>query len=265
VFNDNGTNDGSYVPFEPGLRAVEARLVPVLVESATFESELVLTNPTAAAQTVTLTYVESFAPEGGAGGTTAVVLLPAEQRIVPRAIDFLRQRGVAVGPRGAATHAGSLLVEFRTGGSMSSGFAGARTAAPAPGGGAYGLFSPATGRSSAATSETWVYGLRQDSGARSNLAVTACPGDGDGLSFRVDVFDGVTGLPAGSTGAISLAPGGWTQLDGLLQPFGLSNGYARVTRLAGSSSFAAYGVVNDGGSPGAGATNDGSFVSMSAY
>lgn len=104
VFNDNRTNDGSYVPFEPALRAAEARLVPVLVESAAFESELVLTNPTGAAQTVTLTCVESLAQAGGAGGSTSLDLLPAEQQLVPRAIDFLRQRGVAVGPRGAATY-----------------------------------------------------------------------------------------------------------------------------------------------------------------
>lgn len=95
--------------------------------------------------------------------------------------------------------------------------------------------------------------------------MTAFPGDGDGLAFRVDVFDGATGLPAGSTGTISLAPGGWIQLDGVLRPFGLSNGYARVTRLGGSSPFVAYGVVNDGEAPGSGGTNDGSFVAMSAY
>jgi hypothetical protein len=267
VFNDNGTNDGSYVPSESGLRVSEARLVPVLVESAAFESELVLTNPTGARQTVTLTYVESLAPAGGGGGSTTFDLLPAEQRIESRAIDFLRQRGVSLGPRGSATYAGSLLVEFRSGGALSSGFAGARTAAPAPppGGGAYGLFLPATGSSFAAVTESWIYGLRQDAAVRSNLAVAAFPGGALGTTFRVDVFDGGTGLLAGSTEEIALAPGGWKQVDGILLRFGLSNGYARVVRTSGSGRFVAYGVVNDGESPGSGGTNDGSFVGMSEY
>lgn len=265
VFNDDVTNDGSYVPFEPGLRLSETRLVPVLVESAAFESELVLTNPTAATQTVTLSYVESFSPAGGAGGSVSLDLLPAEQRIVPRAIDVLRQKGIAIGPRGAATYAGSLLVEFRMGGASSSGFAGARTAAPAPAGGAYGLFSSATGSSWAATSEAWVYGLKQDSKSRSNLALSTWPGPGGAATFRADVFDGATGLLAGSTEVLSVAPGAWTQIDGILGRFGLSNGYVHLVRLSGASPFVAYGVVNDGESPGSGGTNDGSFVTMSTY
>lgn len=84
------------------------------------------------------------------------------------------------------------------------------------------------------------------------------------MSARLDAFDARLATEwDGSRHAV--IPSATLLLDGLLRPFGLSNGYARVTRLAGSSSFVAYGVVNDGESPGAGRTNDGSFVSMSAY
>jgi hypothetical protein len=265
VFNDNVTNDGSYIASESGLRLSEARLVPVLVETGIYESELVLTNPTSAAQRVTLIYRESLSPAGGSGGSLTLDLEPAEQRILPGAIDFLRRGGVAVGPRGQASYAGSLLVEFRSGGAVSSGFAGARTMAPAPGGGAYGLFYPATGFSFAATEEVWIHGLRQDSETRANVAVTAFPDAGEDLTLRLEVFDGETGSVAGDGAEITLSPGEWKQINGVLRTAGVSNGYVKVKRVSGRGRFVAYGVVNDGEYPESGATNDGSFVAMSEY
>ena len=260
VFNDQTTNDGSFVPSELAALPAEARLVPVLVESAAFQSELVLTNPTAAPVTATLTYAESATPQAGAGGSTTLVFAPGEQKILAGAIDFLRQRGVAIGAKGSATFAGSLLVTFSGG---ARGFAGARISAPAPAGGQYGLFIPAPGASAAGGAETWVFGLQQDAANRSNLAV-ACLG-GSGLAFRVDVFDGATGRLAGSSAVTPLPAGGWTQLNAVLGPFGLGNGWAHVVRVSGDGSLVAYGVVNDGASPSSGATNDGSYVAMASH
>ncbi len=261
IFNDNATNDGSFVPSELAALPAEARLVPVLVESATFQSELVLTNPTAAPATATLTYVESASPQGGAGGTVTLAFGPGEQKILPAAVDFLRRQGAALGPKGSATFAGSLLVAFNVG--ATRGFAGARTSAPASGGGGYGLFSAGAGISAAAGTETWVFGLQQNAASRSNLAVAAGPGGGG--TFRVDVYDGDTGRFAGSAPPLALAPGSWAQLNAALAPFGITNGYARVVRASGAGPFLAYGVVNDGASPSSGATNDGSFVAMAGH
>jgi hypothetical protein len=262
VFNDNATNDGSFVPSEPAALPAEARLVPVLVESATFQSELVLTNPTAAPATATLTYVESASPQVGAGGTVSLVFGPGEQKILPGAVDFLRQQGAALGPKGSAAFAGSLLVAFN--GGAARGFAGARTSAPAPGGGGYGLFYAGSGASSAAGAETWVFGLQQNGTNRSNLALTSPPGGG-GITLRVDVFDGDAGRLAGSAPLLALSPGGWVQLNAVLAPFGVANGYARIARVSGTGPFLAYGVVNDGPSPSSGATNDGSFIAMAGH
>jgi hypothetical protein len=262
VFNDNATNDGSFVPAELAALPAEARLVPVLVESPTFQSELVLTNPTAAPATATLAYVESASPQEGAGGTLSLSFGPGEQKILPGAIDFLRQRGIALGPRGSATFAGSLLVSF--GGGASRAFAGARTSAPAPGGGGYGLFYAGPGTSAAAGSDTWVFGLQQNSSSRSNLALAAFPAGG-AVTLRVDVYDGATGLLAGSAPLVALAPGGWAQLNAVLAPFRVATGYAHVVRIDGSCPFLAYGVVNDGASPSSGTTNDGSFVAMAGH
>lgn len=86
---------------------------------------------------------------------------------------------------------------------------------------------------------------------------------GGTLTFRVDVYDADTGLLAGSTPAVTLGPGGWTQLDTVLSPFGVANGYVHVVGLTGSDRFVAYGVVNDGASPWSGGTNDGSYIACS--
>jgi hypothetical protein len=264
VANDNTTNDGSFLPSEPAIQPAEPRTLPVLVESAAFRSELVLANPTSSVQTVTLAYVESASPALGGGGAATVTLQPAEQRIVPEAIDFLRRQGIAIGPMGSATFAGALTATFRNPAGLSNGFVGARTAAAASGGGEYGLFIPGVGLSFGASTDTWIYGLEQNGSTRSNVALVNL-GEGGDVVLRVDVYSGADGRLAGSPDPVTLLPGGWKQLDALLAPFGVSNGYARIVRLFGTSRFAAYGVVNDGATPSSGGTNDGSYVSMASY
>jgi hypothetical protein len=261
VINDNATNDGSYVAAEPASMPAEMRLLPVLVESTTYQSELVLTNSSATAQTALLSYVESASPAGGAGGTVTLSFQAGEQKIIPGAVDYLRSNHISIGPKGSATFAGALSVTFKSGANVSSGFVGARTAAPVggTGPGEYGLFYPGIGPSFAALAEAWVYGLEQDTGERSNLAIANLGDAGDAVAFRVDVYDGNTGLLAGSTSPAPLAPGGWSQINAVLQSFGVANGYAHVVKLSGSSRFLVYGVVNDGGFPGQG-TSDGSYV-----
>ena len=58
-----------------------------------------------------------------------VTLAPGEQRIIPEAVDFLRERGAAVGPAGAAQYGGALRITV-SGRRPPSVFAGARTASP---------------------------------------------------------------------------------------------------------------------------------------
>ncbi len=260
VVNDNTTNDGSYVAAEPASMPAETRVLPVLVESAAFQSELILTNPNTVPQTATLTYVESAFPGSGGGGSATLSFEAGEQKIIPSALDYLRQHGIALGPKGP-TYAGALSVTFLNGSARSSGFAGARTAAEVNGTdqGEYGLFYPAIGPSFAATNEAWVYGLTQNGGNRSNLAVANLGDAGDPITFRVDVYNGDTGQLAGSASPAPLAPGAWSQVNAVLQPFGVANGYVRVVKLTGNDRFLVYGVVNDGGAPGQG-TSDGSYV-----
>jgi hypothetical protein len=147
-------------------------------------------------------------------------------------------------------------------GSASTGLAGARTGAPG-GGGEYGLFTPAIPWTLTDRFDTWVFGLRQDAGSRSNVAVMSVGDGAASLTLHVDLYDGTSGALAGSTSSVTLPAGGWTQFDGVLSAFGISSGYARVVYESGSGGFFAYGVVNDGASSSSGGTNDGSYFAAS--
>ena len=110
VFNDNVTSDGSFVPADAAQSGKSVQTLSVLVETSTFQSELVLRSPYAEPITVSMTYVESLTPAGGAGGVAMESLQPYEQKIIPNALDYLRGKGVAIGPKGAGSYAGALQI-----------------------------------------------------------------------------------------------------------------------------------------------------------
>jgi glucose/arabinose dehydrogenase len=255
VFNDNLTNDGSYVPPEPVGRAAAQQMVPVVVETPVFESELVLANPSASSVSASLVYTESLTFPLTPKPPVTLTLQPKEQRIIPGILQFLRASlpGGTIGPRGPQ-YAGSLRVTFSGTGSLDP-FAGARTAAPAAGGGQYGFFCPAVAANETATGEAWIYGLRQDGLTRSNLAlVNAGPSN---VTLTYEVFDGDSGVRNGTSQPLTLLPSAWWQVNGVLSSWGVSNGTVHVTSTSGGTPFLVYGVLNDAG------TNDGSYVAMS--
>ena len=144
VVNDNVTNDGALIPPVQDGTPPEDQILPVIVESGNFESDLVLTNPASQPVTATLSYVESLAPPAsGVPFRTDIALGGFEQRLIPSAIDFLRERGLASGPRGGESHAGAVGVRFSRDGIPAPGYAGVLTATPAPQGGRYGLSTTA--------------------------------------------------------------------------------------------------------------------------
>jgi hypothetical protein len=263
VVNDETTNDGSFVPFVTGPESSGSRLVPVVVETVVYSTELVLTNPGAATRSVELTYVESLSPEKGAGGVAVETLAPGEQRVIPEILDVLRRTASGtIGPQGEGSYAGTLTVRFLEGGVAAAGYAGARTGSPSRSGeGRYGLFYGGVGSSSRASGEAFVYGLRQDGEVRANVAVAASLENPGPVTVFVEIWDGETGTLAGTTARVSLPPGAWTQWEGLLPAYGVTQGYARVVSETATGTFVAYGVVNDGSGPGSPAgTDDGSYV-----
>jgi len=262
IVNDNGTSDGSYVP--PVLAGASGtRLtLPVLVETPTFLSELILANRGAAPVVLRLDYAESLNPELGKGGIVEVALSGGGQRIVADAVQFLRSRGAVIGPKGAASYAGAVRISV-VGGSIAEVFAGARTAAQSPSAGQFGLFTPGVYAGQEAAAEAYVFGLAADESNRANVAAYNAGTDGDGaITLELQVFDGdLGGATAGSPARLELAPGRWAQVNNILQAAGAKNGWVRVRRVVGSAPWVTYGVVNDGGAPGA-RTGDGAFIPM---
>jgi hypothetical protein len=278
VVNDHATNDGSFLfPVAAGSYGGPGT-VPALVETATFRSELVLTNRSDIDAHLELRYVESLSPERGAGGSVLLTLPAKQQWILPGATDFLRQKGLAIGPAGSG-YAGSLQVGMAVSSNYDplqpynppgdAIYVGARTAAQAPGGGEFGLFTPGT--VDVATGRAYVYGLAADARNRSNIAVANAqfsltyplP-----VTLRLQVHDGdAGGAPRGNPLKVTLAPGQWKQFDDILTPFGVTNGWVEITTLPGASPgsgdgyWIAYGVINDGRTPGD-RTGDGAYVPM---
>lgn len=265
VVNDGGTNDGSYLEAAPDDSAQTgvAVTVPVLVETAAFRTELVLANRGTGPTTLTLDYREALSPASGAGGSGSLTLGPREQRIVPEAIAWLRGLGVPIGPAGPSPHAGRLRIADAAG--VSGLYAAARVSAVSSGGGSYGVFLPGVSSGRELGTEAWIAGLRSDEEVRSNVAVAHAGAPGTGpLTLELRYHDGAaSGSPVGPAVVISLAEGEWTQLADPLRPLGITSGWVRLTRTAGSAPWLAYGVVNDGAVPGE-RTGDGAFVAAAA-
>lgn len=261
VVNCNGTSDGSFLtPTTPDVEGSRIT-VPVLVETTSgFLSELVLANRGTTEATLTLGYEESLTPVLGAGGRIALTLGPREQMILPDALESLREKGLTIGPKGAASYAGALRIAVE-GAALADVFAGARTASLSPGGGQFGLFTPGVYEGQEATAEAWLYGLRADATNRTNVAVlNAGPDGADAVTLELQAYDGGDGgVARGEPEAVTLAPGAWLQKSGFLAAKGVANGWVRVRRISGSAPWVAYAVVNDGAGPGE-RTGDGAYV-----
>ncbi|HEV8269417.1 MAG TPA: hypothetical protein VGR00_14320, partial [Thermoanaerobaculia bacterium] len=189
-------------------------------------------------------------------GPVTVTLAPGTELRAPDALEFLRAQGLSI-PQASSSSpiAGSLSVAADD--ATEGLYAIARTYT-GDSAGTYGLFYEGPSDLEAAEEEAAVYGLRSVAGvSRSNLAVAALPGRDSGpITLQVQVY-AASGAVVGSPLSKTLQPGEWYQWNGILALAGLgdgSYGYAKITRVAGSSPWAAYGVVNDA------ATSDGSYL-----
>lgn len=258
VVNDNGTNDGSFLPPAAPDLGGGRMTVPVLVETATLTSELVLANRSENEIDVLLHFGERTSSNPG----KTVHLARGKQLIVPNAVDQLRKWGLPIGPRDVASYAGALHLKVSK---VENGnfFAGARTVSTSGAGGGFGVFTPAVVESGMATAEAYLYGLKASAGNRTNVAVvnTGLFEEGS-VVLELRAFDGDSGgAERGHPEVVVVPPGAWHQLDGFLAQQGVSNGWVKVTRLIGTAPWLAYAVIGDGVMPGIG-TGDGSYVAM---
>jgi hypothetical protein len=218
-----------------------------------FTSELTLANRGNQPATLLFTYTAT-SDMGGGSGTGMDTLAAGHQRIIPHAIAYLRTLGIPIPDSGSRLGA----LSIRVSGVLTSEVAALVRATTPVAAGRVGLAYAGIPTSKTLTGTSFICGLRQNSADRSNLAVQNVGTSLDGgIVLRLTVFSGDPNTPVQrALPDISLAPGEFRQISGILQSGGLSlsNGYVKAERISGSAPYYAYGIVNDQ------ANSDGSFV-----
>ena len=252
VINDQVNSDGSFV-FPVAARSLEGTAsltLPVIVETGPFTSELTVANFSRKKRTLQLHFVAEGVRTDDHTASFTVTLLGGEQQILPDIVEALRRQGVE-GIGGEGGLAGALFATVEKG-DMDGIVIAARTGSPdGRGGGRYGVFYNAVPDSAAFTQTAWVDALQQNGENRSNLALvnTGAVDGGDSL-FSLEIHDGKTGALV-KTLTRTVPARGWLQINGILRYAPRTpQGYVRIHKLSGRNPFLAYGVVNDGASPG---------------
>jgi len=266
VINDQSSTDGSFVsPVPTSSLAGRTRLtLPVIVETNTYSSEVVLTNWSESDKTIHLAFVADSIQTTDSMTNIRLILRAQEQLILPNMVDWLRQHGASgLGARDR-DYAGSLFLQVEQG-DVSNIFLGARTSTAAIGGGRYGVFYSAVPDGSASSTNTWLSGLRQDAENRTNLGVVnTAERDESPAEFRIEIYDGDTGLKANTIDGITIEARRLLQIGAVLAKYapGVQQGYIKLTRTKGSNPFVAYSIINDGGQPGE-RSGDGAYLTSS--
>ncbi|MCY3758723.1 MAG: leucine-rich repeat domain-containing protein, partial [Acidobacteria bacterium] len=263
VINDQANSDGSFVHpvTAASLAGTTGQTLPVILERAPFSSELAVTNFSDHPKTVSFAFVSEGVNAPDLTAEFSMPLEAGEQVITPNLVDELRGQEISgIGPAGGL--AGALFAWVK-GGDMSGIVIGARTVSPAlVAGGQYGVFYNAAPYGSAFSRVAWVEGLQQNRESRSNLAlVNTGEVDESESVFSIDIYDGDTGLLVRTLTGRTVPARGWRQIDSILGDYaeGTSQGYVRIRKISGNNPFLAYGVINDGGSPGE-RSGDGAFL-----
>ena len=265
VINDQVNSDGSFVPpiLESSLVGKTGLTLPVIVESGTFVSEVVVTNWSGVTKTIGFEYTADAVQAADKTARFSLTLPPGRQFIDPNLVQGLRSASTpGIGPAGPV-FVGALYASVVQG-DVSGISLAARTATPG-GGGKLGLFYSAIPAGGESTTSTWVYGLQQNAENRTNLAIV-----NTGLTdrstdvFTIELYDGSTGVKVATVAGVNLAADAWMQIGTILAQYapGTTQGYARVTRTSGTNPFVVYAVINDGGQPGE-RSGDGAFISSS--
>lgn len=264
VINDQANSDGSFVlpVTDASLAGITGQTLPVILERGPFTSELTVTNLSDRPKTVSFAFVAEGVDAPDRTAEFSMPLQAGEQVITPNLVDEMRRQGVSgIGPAGGLAGA---LFAWVEGGDMSGIVIGARTLSPSLlAGGRYGVFYNAVPYGSAFSRVAWVEGLQQNQESRTNLALinTGEVDDSDSV-FSIDIYDGETGLLANTTTGWTVPARGWRQIDSILRDYtkDTTQGYVRIRKVSGDNPFLAYGVINDGGSPGE-RSGDGAFLS----
>jgi len=230
--------------------------VPIILNSSGvngsfFTSALTLTNRGVRDALVDFTYTSAF---GEGSGKVSDILLAGQQRVFANAISYLKSLGLPIPDDG--NRGGTLKIRFWGLGKPSDVAATVRTTTAVTGGRA-GLSYPAVSLTSTLNVPAYLFGLRQNATDRSNVAIQNVGAEEDGdVAVSLTVYSGESNTVPVTLPDITVPPGGFRQINSVLDVAGLSsgNGYVRVERVAGTAPYYAYGVINDQ------ANSDGSFV-----
>ncbi len=269
VINDNANSDGSFVfPVSAGsLEGAMGQTLPALVESGAFTTELTLTNFSDQPKLVMFsTTDEKIQTADNTAGFGPLPLAPGEQHIIPNAIQTARLLFQLDVPTGLVAP----LIASPVSGDLSGVVIGARVVAQAdtqdPSKGQYGVFFTAVPRGMGFTGSAWVDGLQQNEENRSNLAlINTGEVDDQDIVFEIDIYDGETAtlsktVTMDEEDKLVVPAKGFKQINQVLKHApGTTQGYIRIRRVSGANPYLAYGVVNDGGSPGQ-RTGDGAYI-----
>ena len=254
VINDQGNSDGSFI-FPVTASSLEGKMgqvLPVIVETRDFTSELTVTNFSQQPRRLDFEFVSEQIEGDDKRVSFSMDLEAGEQRIIPEVVEELRREEMERLGTSRGFYLGPLFAEAKEG-DMSGIVIGARTSASDGRGGKYGVFYDAVPEGEAFAKEAWVEGLQQNEENRSNLAlINTGEVDGSPSVFHLEIYDGETGLLAETVVTKPIPARRWHQIDGVLLRSGpeTRQGYIRIEKVSGENPFLAYGVVNDGGSPG---------------
>ena len=254
VINDQGNSDGSFI-FPVTASSLEGKMgqiLPVIVETRDFTSELTVTNFSEEPRRLDFEFVSEQIKGDDKRVSFSMELEAGEQRIIPEVVEELRREEMERLGTSRGFYLGPLFAEAKEG-DMSGIVIGARTSASDGRGGKYGVFYDAVPEGEAFTKEAWVDGLQQDEENRSNLAlVNTGEVDGSESVFHLEIYNGETGMLVETVVTKAVPARGWHQIDGILGRSGpeTRQGYIRIEKVSGENPFLAYGVVNDGGAPG---------------
>ena len=263
VINDQANSDGSFIfPVAESSQGEwhGGQILPVIVETRDFTSELTVTNFSEKSKTLNFEFVSEHIKGDDNTVGFSMTLEAGEQQIVPEFVEELRRQGMQGLGTTRGFYAGPLFVEPESG-YMSGIVIGARTGSEG-GGGQYSVFYTGVPEHEAFRQEAWVDGLQQNEENRSNLAlVNTGEVDGSASIFRIEIYNGETGLLAETVVTEPIPARSWHQINGILLRSGpeTRQGYIRIEKVSGENPFLAYGVVNDGGAPGK-RSGDGAFL-----
>ena len=253
VINDQANSDGSFIfpVTASSLVGVQGQTLPVIIEHPNFSSELILTNFSSSTKVIDFRFVAEAIESTDRTARFSLTLPAGAQQIIPEIVEELRRQEVAGVGLPGRTLAGALFATERSE-NLGGVVIGARTGSPG-GGGQYSVFYNAVPDGAGFGETAWIEALQQNRDNRSNLAlVNTGEVDASPSVFQLDIYDGETGQLVNTVTGLTVASRGWRQINGILDNYapGTTQGYVRITKIAGNNPFLAYGVINDGGAPG---------------